>query len=264
MSSARNRRRTATVQHRPSAVDREKLRAAIRRLGPEYVFYMLDDAIDLLPPSKLKKLASKYLDLQDLLLDSRTAKKAGLLDAVRAFDRASRAGEYYEPFEVNSGNCTEQSPGTTAWIAKYNRLLERCAAGGVAESPTKLREAFEVLFGLLDYIDEANDDVLFFGDEGGSYAIGVDWERVLPPWFLALSETATPQEFAERISTLLDRHYKHGRDAMHAVARNVATSEQRAALMQICGSFPFTPSWHASSESSHVRAHTWCIAGERR
>ena len=32
-----------------SAIDRDKLRAAVRKLGNEYVFYMLDEAIDLLP-----------------------------------------------------------------------------------------------------------------------------------------------------------------------------------------------------------------------
>ena len=30
-------------------IDWDKLRAAIRRMGSEYVFYMLDDAIALLP-----------------------------------------------------------------------------------------------------------------------------------------------------------------------------------------------------------------------
>ena len=42
-------------------VDKEKLRAAVRRLGPEYIFYMLDDAIELLPQAKLAKIAAKYL-----------------------------------------------------------------------------------------------------------------------------------------------------------------------------------------------------------
>jgi len=30
-------------------IDRDKLRAAIRRMGSEYIFYMLDNAITLLP-----------------------------------------------------------------------------------------------------------------------------------------------------------------------------------------------------------------------
>ncbi len=35
-------------------IDRNKLRAAIRKLGDEYVFYMLDEAIDLLPASQAR------------------------------------------------------------------------------------------------------------------------------------------------------------------------------------------------------------------
>ena len=52
---------TSTRKPAASAIDRDKLRAAVRRLGDEYVFYMLDDAIDLLPPAKLAKLVSRYL-----------------------------------------------------------------------------------------------------------------------------------------------------------------------------------------------------------
>jgi len=42
-------------------IDKIKLRAAIRTLGHEYVFYMLDDAIDLLPQTKLHQLVRKYM-----------------------------------------------------------------------------------------------------------------------------------------------------------------------------------------------------------
>ena len=33
---------------RKGAIDRDKLRSAVRRLGNEYIYYMLDDAIELL------------------------------------------------------------------------------------------------------------------------------------------------------------------------------------------------------------------------
>ena len=36
------------------------------------------------------------------------------------------------------------------------------------EKPAELREAMDILFGLLDHIDECRDDVIFFADEGGS------------------------------------------------------------------------------------------------
>jgi hypothetical protein len=84
-------------------IDRDKLRAAIRKLGREYVFYMLDDAIDLLPPAKLHKIVKKYLDLRRLRPDGEKPTKVDLLAEVKAFEKASLAGEYYESFDVDSG-----------------------------------------------------------------------------------------------------------------------------------------------------------------
>ena len=215
---------------RPEAIDRDKLRAAVRKLGHQYVFSMLDDAIALLPPAKLHQIAQKYLDLKSLRPDSEIKTKANLLTAVKAFDKTSRAGEYYESFMVNSRNYMEQSTGTTAWIAEYRRLLDRCVAAEKKGTPADVREAFGILFELLDCIDECNDDVIFFADEGGSWQVGVDWERVLPPWFRVLSATAAAEEYAERVTALLDHHYNYGRDTMLAVARKAATPEQREAL----------------------------------
>lgn len=54
------------VPAKKRTIDRDKLRAAIRRLGNQYVYDMLDDAIELLPPSKLAKLVGKYLDVKSL------------------------------------------------------------------------------------------------------------------------------------------------------------------------------------------------------
>lgn len=48
------------VGRRPIVIDRDKLRAAIRKLPDEYVFYMLDDAIDLLPTGNLHTIVRKY------------------------------------------------------------------------------------------------------------------------------------------------------------------------------------------------------------
>ncbi len=112
-------------------IDRSKLRAAVRKLAKEHVFYMLDDAIDLLPPSKLHKIARKYLDLKRLRPDGEKATKSSLLADVKAFEKASLAGEYYESFNVNSKNFGEQSTGTMAWIAE-------CASVGNASRPRRV------------------------------------------------------------------------------------------------------------------------------
>ena len=55
-----------TMPQKPIQIDRDKLRAQVRKLGNECVFSMLDDAIELLPVAKLQKIAKKYLDLKRL------------------------------------------------------------------------------------------------------------------------------------------------------------------------------------------------------
>ena len=96
-------------------------------------------AIDLLPPANLAKLVSGYLDVKQLRPDG--PGKKNLLAEVRAFDTASRAGKYYESFNVNSKNFMDKSTGTRAFIADCNRLLERCVAQTSKGDATKLNLA---------------------------------------------------------------------------------------------------------------------------
>jgi hypothetical protein len=212
-------------------IDRDKLRAAIRRRGSEYVFLMLDDAVTLLPQTKLRKLIAQYLDPAELRPDG--ARKEDLLADVKAFQKASVAGKYYQAFAVNSKNYAEKSSGTLAWIADCHRLLARCVAQAKKEDPVTLFQAFEVIFSLLSQIDECTDDILFFADEGGSWEVGVDWKKVLPAWFRALSATVGPSEYVRRIATLLNRHYRRGCVEMLVEAGRVATPAQRQALTKL-------------------------------
>ena len=223
------------MARKPIQIDRDKLRAQIRKLGNEHVFYMLDDAIELLPRAKLHKIAKKYLDLKRLRPDGQQAARPSLLRDVKRFEKASLAGEYYESFGVNSKNYREQSAGTSAWIAEYLRLLDRCVTDAKKSNPAEVPEAMDILFGLLDRIDKCLDDVIFFADEGGSWQVGVDWANVLPVWFKVLSATAEPEEYAQRITALLSCHYSYGRDKMLAIARRTATTDQRKALAGIKG-----------------------------
>ena len=162
------------MARQPIPIDRDKLRAEIRKLGNDDVFYMLVDAIDLLPPAKLHKIAKQHLDLKRLRPDAENATGSRLLADVKRFEKASSAGEYYESFDVNSKNCRQQSSGTSAWIAEHRRLLDRCVTGTQKSNPAEVREAIDILFGLLGHIDECNDDVVFFADEGCSWQVGVD------------------------------------------------------------------------------------------
>lgn len=224
------------MARQPIEIDRDKLRTAIRKLRNESVFYMLDDAINLLSAAKLDKIVKKYFDPKRLRPDSGKATKPDLLADVKAFQKCSLAGEYYESFDVNSKNFMEQSRGTTGWIADCHRLLDRCV-GQVktarSADPTEICQAFDIIFGLLDRIDECREDIIFFADEGGAWQVGVEWNKVLPPWFKVLSATAAPDEYAGRIATLLDHRFSGGRDKMLAVARKTAKTDQRKALAEV-------------------------------
>jgi len=212
-------------------IDLDKLRATIRKMGNEYVFYMLDEAIDLLPQAKLLKLVKGYIDPERLRPDGKA--KGNLLSDVKAFEKASLVGEYYEDFDVNYKNCMEKSTGTTAWIAECRRLLDRCVAQEKKGDPAEVRQAFDIIFGILDHIDECRDDVIFFADEAGSWQVGIDWDKVLPPWFRVLSAAAEPEEYACRITGLLEHHYNYESEKMLAVARKTATPAQRKALSKV-------------------------------
>jgi hypothetical protein len=225
--------RQLTVAQKPIQIDRDKLRAEVRKLGNEYVFYMLDDAIELLPPAKLHKIAKKYFDLKRLRPDSEKATRPSLLKDVKRFEKASLSGEYYESFAVNSKNYMQKSAGTSAWITEYLRLLDRCVINAKKSNPAEVREAMDILFGLLNHIDQGLDDMIFFADEGGSWQVGVDWAKVLPIWFKVLSATAAPEEYAERVTAMISCHYSYERDKMLAIARRIATTHQRNALAQL-------------------------------
>ena len=162
--------REVAVARRQIEIDRDKLRAAIRKLPDEYLFYMLDDAIDQLPRANLRTIVGKYLDLRRLRPDSEQARKASLLAEVTAFETASLAGDYYESFDVNSKNFMEKSRGTTGWIAECRRLLDRCVEQAKTADPAEVFQAFGIIFGLLDRIDECRQDIIFFADDGGGLA----------------------------------------------------------------------------------------------
>jgi hypothetical protein len=210
------------------AIDRKKLHVAIRKMGNNQVFFMLEEAIELLPQTKLNQLAKQFLDLSQLRPDAST--KGCLLTDVMAFEKVSLKGQYYEDFMVNSKNCTEMSKGTRSWIAECNRLLDRCVNATSKGDPVEVRQAFGTIFSLLDHIDECLDDIVFFADEAGSWQVSVDWRKVLPAWFTCLSATSEPEDYARRVVEVIENHEGYNRTKHLATAKKLATPEQKKAL----------------------------------
>jgi hypothetical protein len=208
--------------------NRATIRAALRRLSNEEIYYILGEVLEMLPLAKAEKLIKGYIDLSQFQPEGQ--KPANHLEEITEFRQASLRGDYYESFDVNSKNCTEISKGTRAWYFEFNRLLNLCVTAVRKGDKSEIRQALEICFGLLHHIDEGHDDVIFFADEGGSWQAGVDWEKVLAAYFRCLSATAPPQEFADRVIGIVDEFQHFARDRHFYRAKSIGTDSQRQAL----------------------------------
>ncbi len=219
-----------TGMPRPS-VDADRFRVAIRRMKRDQLLDLLDQAIDLVPKSRLADLANAHVPPESFAKSKAT--KKSLLDEVRAFHTAAMRGEYYEGFNVNSKNFMDQSEGTQTFIAEFERIMDRCVKAVEKVPANELREAFDLLLSILRHIDQGNDDVVFFADEAGSWQVGVDWRATLPAYFACVAASAEPEEFA-RLALGASRDFAdYDRGKLLTEARRVASKEQKAALRKL-------------------------------
>ncbi len=213
-------------------IDIRKLRDYIRtELDTEELLNLLDRAIELIPKDQLPELIEGFFD-PDLLIVAEGSEQS-LLKDIKGFHVNSLAGVYYEDFRVNSKNFMDKSRGTINWIAEYERLMERCTEEDMAGKPDQLRQAFELLFNLLDEVDECRDDIIFFADEGGSWQVGVDWETVLPLYFQTLAMVAKPKEYAEKVIKIVKSHVNYNSKDYFKQALESAKPSQRKELKAV-------------------------------
>lgn len=223
--------RTIRPPAMPPTIDRAKLRAWLRRLGDEYMFYVLDEAIEVMTPEQLAHATAKYVRPEALQVDPNPPPPRSLLGDVHAFDDRARDGGYYQGFQVNSRNCNQLSLGTRAFIADFGRLMDRCVAEAEFAGRVDTAASFAVLFELLRHIDECCDDVVFFADEGGAWQIPVNWRTVFPAWFRCLAEVASPEEYADRVVVAVEDFEHYHWDRNIEAAALAANPEQHEALL---------------------------------
>lgn len=214
-------------------IDWATLEPALRKLKKEDLLQVLHHAYRELPASRVVSTFGEYVDLT--ALDSPpTASKGAvprrILEAAQRFHAASLAGQYYESFRVNSMNFMEKSEGTELWINECNQLFDKCVELNGKGHHAEVRKAMDLLFELLEQIDSGSDDIIFFADEGGSWQVGVDEEKVLPAYFTSLAAVTEPEEYAERALEVIGTCGSYDREKFLRVARKTANEAQRKAL----------------------------------
>ncbi len=190
-------------------IDLQELRSRLRLQKNHTIFAMLDEALELLPPARLEQLVSRYMSIDELGLrgpEPQADTPSRLRAAVESFVATSRAGGYFETFNVNSKNCTEQSKGTTAWIGECDRLLDRCVAlAGRRRGAADVFAAFELMFEVIEQAASCELDIVFFADEGGIWEFGIDWGRVGNAWLQCLSLAKVEGTRVQRVAQTLER-----------------------------------------------------------
>lgn len=209
-------------------IDINSLRNDIRQLDTEDLLNLLDRAIELIPQEELSEFIEGYFDLDTYIVDE--VHDQPLLKAVQDFHNRSLTGYYYEDFAVNSKNYMDQSRGTMNFIAEFWLLTNRCINECTEGNPNETRQAFDLLFNLLEEIDECRDDIIFFADEGGSWQVGMDWNQVLPCYFKVLAAVANAKEYAQLVVNILKTHVDYKSDECFEIALKVAKPSQKKAL----------------------------------
>lgn len=207
--------------------DLATLRAYLRKMSRHSLFAMLDEAVGLLSKAKLDLLVGRYVSSEHLQQSAPMVRRT-LRDDVADFVERSRLGDYFESFNVNSKNCTEQSNGTTAWIADCNRLLDRCVARAkVKRGRSEALNAMESLFDIIDLAASCEVDVVFFADEGGLWEFGIDWKAVIEAWVTCAAHVEVGDgEIEARATKVLTRFGKAGAGIGRAAAARIARATE--------------------------------------
>jgi len=212
-------------------VDIGKLRVALRRMSRRNLLSVAYRAIELVPRVRLGALVAGLVQL-DLLTEG-TRGAPSLLEQVRTFHDSCLRGDYYDSFDVNSKNYMDTSEGTDAFMAEFERLIEKCIRASVKGALSPLREAFELLFALLRRLDRDPEGVVFFADEGGSWQVGVDWRAALSAYFRCLADGAPAEHFAREVDRVIADFADYDRPRHLAAARRVANAQQRLVLRSL-------------------------------
>ena len=212
--------------------DSTAVRAELRTLSRGSLLVIAERAAELIPEDQLSALLGDFVKLEEHTCNTMHP-AAALFDDVREFFNAAMAGNYHEAVDINNRGRQEHSGGSDAFVAEFDRHLRRCILGASQGEFVGIRNSIELLFALLRHVDEGNDDVLFFADDGGSSNVGANWHSALPAYFKCLATTLPPAEFARTVVSTINEFVTYNRAHFLTAAHVVADDAQRAALRSL-------------------------------
>ncbi len=208
-------------------MDKEALFHVLSTQDAPTLLQVLSRAYDQMQYDQREAVFGKFIELASLTPVEVDAE--ALLDEVEAFRRASLAGMYYAPFNMNSKNYRHIPEQTREWFDKLGNLLLASVQLTTRGDHLQAVTCFKILHELIGAMEEGQEIV--FADEVGSWMIPGDEQQFIAAYMTSLAAIATPEEFAVTALPLLHRDSRQSfaTEAYNA-AITAATEAQRAQL----------------------------------
>ncbi|MCP5097979.1 MAG: hypothetical protein GY943_20720 [Chloroflexi bacterium] len=185
---------------------------------------LLSEAYDFLSHDDRDELFGEYVqELPPSKVDGDS-----LLAEIEQFDKSSRAGHYYESFNIDSKNYMDVPEETEKWFEKIGDYFQdscQLTAQGDYQNTVSC-------FGLLnELVDEMEDGEIVFADELGSWMIPGDEKQHVTAYLTALVATTTPEVFADVVTPLVKRDsWQSFYGKVYETAVRLANDAQKAML----------------------------------
>ena len=145
------------------------------------------------------------------------------------FYKASIAGIYYAPFNMNSKNFSHIPEETEEWFEKLNDLLQASTQLTKQKEHKSAVESFEILYELIEKM-ECGEEIIF-AEEYGSWMIPGNEQEFLDAYISSLAEVKTSEEYAKIVIPLLKRDsYTSFCNQVYSLAVKHSNKEQENAL----------------------------------
>lgn len=152
-----------------------------------------------------------------------------LLVDIEYFAATSRNGLYYAPFMINSKNYRHIPEETEEWFEKMGDFLQDSCQLTAQGAYSQAVACFGLLYELVKEVDDGEEIV--FGDEIGSWMIPGDEKEHLTAYLTAVSQTATPDAFADIVIPFVQRDSRYSfTEQVYATASRLANATQKEKL----------------------------------
>jgi len=206
-------------------MNKKQVFACLAEQDPDTLLEFLEAAYQEMSTDQRRAVFGKALEKSKPL----AVEGESLLAEVKKFQRQSRAGKYYAPFDINSKNFMHVPEETNAWFERVGDLLTQSAQLSEQGDHVHAVACFRILYALIDAMEDG--DEIVFADEYGAWMITVDEKKMIAAYFRSLAATATPEEYAAGALPLIRRDsFESFSKKTYAAAVRAADKAQKAHL----------------------------------